>query len=1080
MLSIQLVAGISLLYIALLFMVAYYADKKQEQGHSIISNPHIYSLSIAVYATSWTFYGSVGRAATTGLDFLLIYIGPSLTVFAWWFLLRKIVRISKENNITSIADFISSRYGKSQWLGAIITVIAILGIMPYIALQLKAISTTFAIITGNRGIHILLKEGIPLAPPHPGFLAALFLTIFSIVFGARHLVSSERHEGLVAAIAVESIVKLVAFLTVGVFVTYYLFSGFEDIFSQLSAKDRVLYEHLTTLGTPGNISYMSWFSMFFLSMGALMLLPRQFHILVIENSNEEHIKDAMWRFPAYIFLINIFVVPIAFGGVLLSGSCRDADYFVLTLPLSKGYHWLAMLAFLGGFSAAAGMVIVESVAISTMFLNHLVMPIIVKLTPREWFPILLINLKRFGIFLVIFLGYIYYRIVGETYMLSNMGLISFAAAAQFGPSLLGGLYWRRGNRSGAITGLIFGFLIWFYTLLLPSFVKSGWWQSGLLENGPFGMEFLKPTELFGLTGFDIWSNSIFWSMFFNIGAYLACSIILSQDEVEKEQVGKFVDVFEIKKEETPWETKRFSKPVTIMQFVSLMAKFIGENQAHIAIAEYLGDGEIDERGGVSEFELPRLKRFTEKTLAGSLGAAASGAIVESFLSDIGSKMEPVYDIFSNVRAELSESREALSVRLRASGLMNRTIDLSIIMKELLDLLRNEFKFDLAVIRLKQNNALLTNVSYSGAEIPAILEREIAPDINTYVGDAFLSNKPRFINNIQHITKKESKELLEREGIRSFAHIPISREGEPPLGILSVFSRSIIGLFTQPFIDLLSSLAGQLAQAVQIDTEMSAKEMERQEKERALLENAKVAKEMEIARQIQLSLLPAVPPELIRVKFAARCVSATQVGGDYYDFFRRGDEMVDIIIADVSGHSVGAAFIMVEARSFLRAKVHSTGSAGKMLATLNELLYEDLTKSELFITMFYAKYNAERQLLTYANAGHNRPFLYRPKEGRCSELDAEGLILGVKREVTFEELSIQMQRGDLLLLYTDGIIEARNESGDYFGSDRLCSIIGKVHNKEPEQVVETILMEVKEFSGSQAAEDDISLVVMKVL
>ncbi|HTP64116.1 MAG TPA: stage II sporulation protein E, partial [Geobacteraceae bacterium] len=364
MLGMELVAGVSLIYMAFLFMVAYYADQKQEEGRSIISNPFIYSLSIAVYATSWTFYGSVGRAATTGLDFLPIYLGPSLAAFAWWFLLRKIVRISKENNITSIADFISSRYGKSQWLGAIITVIAMLGVMPYIALQLKAISTTFNLVTGDRAIHLLLREGTSLAPPHPGLIAALCLTLFSIVFGARHLVSSERHEGLVAAIAIESIVKLAAFFTVGVFVTYHVYDGFVDMFSRMSAKMPALFEQLTTLGAPGNVSYNSWFSMLFLSTIAVMTLPRQFHIMVIENSSEEHIKDAMWRFPAYMFLINIFVVPIALGGILISGSNRGADYFVLTLPLAEGHNWLAMLAFLGGFSAAAGMVIVESVAIS--------------------------------------------------------------------------------------------------------------------------------------------------------------------------------------------------------------------------------------------------------------------------------------------------------------------------------------------------------------------------------------------------------------------------------------------------------------------------------------------------------------------------------------------------------------------------------------------------------------------------------------------------------------------------------------------------------------------------------------------
>lgn len=1078
MLSVDLVVGVSLLYIALLFMIAYYADRKQEAGKSIICNPHIYSLSIAVYATSWTFYGSVGKAATTGLDFLLVYLGPTLCAFSWWFLLRKMIRIAKENNITSIADFISSRYGKSQLLGALATILIIVGITPYIAVQLKAVSTTFNIICGYPSIQIPFMHRVSPMALDTSFFAALILGAFSVIFGARHLVSSERHEGLVAAIAVESIVKLFAFMAVGMFVTFYLFNGFGDIFSRIHEKGEIL-QHLLTFGETGEVSYASWSSILALSMGAIILLPRQFHIMVIENSSEEHIKDAMWRFPIYMLLINLFVVPISLGGILITGGNTDADFFVLTLPLKSGHPWLALLAFLGGFSAAAGMVIVESVAVSTMFLNHLVMPVVVRLKPRGWFPILLINLKRLGIFLVLFLGYLYQRIIGEAYMLVQIGLMSFAAAAQFGPALIGGLYWRRGNKTGAVAGILLGFIVWFYTLLVPSFVRSGWWHSDILEHGPFGLEFLKPTELFGLAGFDIWSHSLFWSMFFNLGSYLACSIILTQEETEKEQVRKFVDVFEPPKEEPSWETKRLSKPVTIIQFVNLMTKFIGENQAHTAIAQYMGNREIDEKGGVSEFELPQLKRFIEKTLAGSLGAAAAGAIVESYLSDIGSKMESVYDIFSTVRTELSESREALSVRLRASEIMNRTLDVSIIMYDLLDLIRREFKFDLAVIRLIDEQGALTTRNYSGASIPSITERVIVPDINTHIGDAFLSNKPRFLNDTRHNIKAESKELMEREGIMSFAHIPIAREGEPPVGVLSVFSRSIIGLFTKPFIDLLSSLAGQLAQAVKIDSEMKAKERERRQKEEALLENARVMKEMEIAKQIQLSLLPASPPELEGVLIAGRCIPAAHVGGDYYDFFLRGEDTVDIIIADVSGHSVGAALIMVETRSVLRAQIHTTESTGEILAMLNELLQEDLSSAELFITMFYIKYDTVNRLLTYSSAGHNRPILYRPGEPPCDQLDAEGLILGVKRDVAFEEKSIELRPGDILLMYTDGITEARNPSGEFFGEQRLCEILEASGDEDPEKLIERTLDEVTAFAGSQPLQDDISMVVMKV-
>ncbi len=273
---------------------------------------------------------------------------------------------------------------------------------------------------------------------------------------------------------------------------------------------------------------------------------------------------------------------------------------------------------------------------------------------------------------MIFLGYFYYLIVGSSFMLVNMGMISFSAATQFLPAMLGGLYWRRGNKAGAITGILFGFLIWFYTLLIPSFIRSGWLVTDLLTTGPFGIALLKPTELFGMTGLDMWSHSLFWSMLLNISGYIICSILFRQNELEHEQIRKYIGLFELERSYRHTETKRLSKPVTITQFVNLMAKFIGETEAHRAIFVYIGDREIDAGGNVSEFELPNLKRFTEKTLAGSVGAAAAGAIVDSFLSDMGSRMESVYDIFSNVRTSLDQSREALFVRLKASEIINRT------------------------------------------------------------------------------------------------------------------------------------------------------------------------------------------------------------------------------------------------------------------------------------------------------------------------------------------------------------------------------------------------------------------------
>jgi sigma-B regulation protein RsbU (phosphoserine phosphatase) len=1073
----SLVIGAAAAYLLLLFAVGYYANRRKEQGKSLVANAYIYSLSITVYATTWTFFGSVGKAATTGIDFLLIYLGPSLIAFSWWFVLRKIVKIAKEHNITSIADFLSSRYGKSQWLGALVTIIAILGIMPYIALQLKAVSKSFAIITG-RPDTLVLAEGFA-SFIHPGFITAVILSVFSIIFGARLLVSSERHEGLMAAIAVESLVKLGAFLLVGLYVCYGMFDGVTDIFHQAHTAYPELLSHLTTLGDAGETSYAGVFTMLFLSMSAVMFLPRQFHVMVIENSDEDHIRQAMWRFPAYLFLINFFVLPIALAGLLITGSTAGADYFVLSLPLIAGQKWLALITFLGGFSAAAGMVMVESVAISTMFLNHILMPVVVKLKPRNWFPFLLINLKRAGIVLVVFLGYLYQQVVGETYMLVNMGLISFAAAAQFVPSMVGALYWKRGNKYGAVTGICLGFSIWAYTLLLPSVVRSGWFNIGILEQGPFGIGFLKPTELFGLVGFDLWTHSLFWSMFFNLAGYLTCSIILTPSEQEVEQARKFVDIFTPQDSSRRFERKRLSKPITIMQFVNLMSKFIGEPQAHAAIAEYLGDREIDEKGRVSEFEMTNLKRFVEKTLAGSVGSAAAGAIVESYLSDIGSQMESFYDIFSNVRTSLAESREALYVRLKASELINRNLDLQIIIDDVLDLLQREFKFDLALLRLCADDGSLVIRAQRGLTDDSIIETILHPEINTYSGDAFLSNKPQFINDTRNITKPLSREIMDREGIKSFAHIPLSQAGEQPIGILSVFSKSIVGIFTEPFLQLLSSLAGQLAQAVKIVAEKEAKEHERQQKEKALLENMRVMRDMELARQIQLSLLPTTIPALVSGQLAAICVPAAHVGGDYYDFFQRNETELDMVIADVSGHNVGAALIMVETRSVFRVQAMKSTSTSETLHVLNRQLYDDLNRAELFISMFYAKVDCRQRVLTYSSAGHNRPFVIRHGSNAIEELDAEGLLIGIRDKVIFEEKQVHLQAGDLFIMFTDGIIEAEDPQGEQFGALRFCELLENNRFLPPGEIIEAVLQGVRHFSGSEQFTDDVSLVVLKI-
>ena len=1069
MIPFSIVATLSLLYFGFLFAVAYYADRRYRAGASLIDNANVYSFSLAVYCTSWTFYGSVGRAATSGIDFIAIYLGPTLIAFTWWFLLRKLVRISKEQNIVSIADFISSRYGKSALLGAIVTVFAVLGIMPYIALQLKAVARSFELLTippekithGARHYLPGLSEQIDTA-----LIAAALLAVFGIIFGARQLNVTQRHEGLVAAVALESLLKVVAFLLVGVFVTFGLHEGFADLFTKF--LERFPERHQLLMLNTAQVPYPEWFSLIFMAMMAVMFLPRQFHIMVIENCREQHIREAMWRFPAYMFLINLFVIPIALAGLLHNnGDTANADFYVLLLPLENGHPWLALVVFIGGFSAAAGMVMVESVALATMILNHLLVPVILRFYAGiADISRLLIYLKRGGIVFVIMLGYIYYRFLGESAALVNIGLISFMAATQFAPAIIGGIYWRGATRRGATVGLVLGFVVWFYTLLIPSFVSSGWLGPGILENGLFGMTLLRPTELFGLTGFDPWSHALFWTMLFNVGSFIGISILTEPIPAEIEQVDKFVDVYA--QRGGPAMLRRITKAPSIVEFVDLMAKFIGEKQAHAAISDYLGDRIIDEKGSLTEQELPKLKRFTELTLAGSVGAAPARIIIDNYLAARGSHMEDVFDIFGSVTISRTASREQLSVLYEAARAAASSADLQTVLDEILKIFTDQFRFDLCVIRiLDPQTNLLTVRSQRGMSESHFVDSDRELSMDTFIGESFLTNRMVVINDSETISKQRTAEIARREGIASFAHAPINVEGQT-IGVISAFSRTAKGIFTDEFVELFGSLAGQVGVAWR-NTQQAEKIMVAREQQR----------ELAIAKTIQLDLLPTEVPRIPGVELAGICVPAKSVGGDYYDYLPQPDGRLGLVIADVSGHNVGAALLMAETRTLIRARNGQSGSPAALIAELNSFFYEDLSRAELFVTMFYLEYHPGLRSAVFASAGHSPPLVWRQADASCERLDAEGLILGVRREFPYEEKLLQFAPGDLLLLYTDGIIEASNQSGELFGEERLTELLKESCKLQPRELIDRIFAEVRMFSGSYSFTDDVSLVVMRI-
>lgn len=699
------IALASFSYLGILFAIAWYGDRRADAGRSIIASPTIYALSLAVYCTTWTYYGSVGRAAATGIGFLPIYLGPTLMMALWWFVMLKMIRIAKANHITSIADFVAARYGKSQLLGGLVTIIAVVGVIPYIALQLKAVSNSFTILLHYPEIVMPARAAaLPLLQDST-FYVALIMAAFTILFGTRHLDATERHEGMVAAIAFESVVKLLAFVAVGIFVTFGIYDGFADIFRRAHSLPKL--DALLSFG--GN--YSSWASLTFLSMAAIMLLPRQFQIAVVENVNENHLGRAVWLFPLYLLLINVFVLPIALGGLLhfdggiIEGGV-DADTFVLTLPMVHQQQALALLVFIGGLSAATGMVIVETIALSTMICNDLIMPIMLR---SEWLGLSrrtdlswrLLSIRRWAIVVILMLGYLYFRVAGEAYALVGIGLISFSAVAQFAPVIVGALYWKGGTRSGALAGLSAGFLVWGYTLLLPSFAKSGWLPSDFMEHGLFNLTLLKPQQLFGLTGLDEIAHCLFWSMLANIGAYLGVSLLRQPNAREAGQATLFVDAFRSAQASTGARFWRGSAQV--QDLLPLIGRFLGPERADEAFNQYA------RRRGVASLDAlvadADLVLYAESLLSGAIGSASARVMMASVVQEEPLGLDEVMNILdeaSQVRAysrQLEQQSQELSAATRDLRAANERLqELDRLKDDFMSTITHELRTPLTSIR----------------------------------------------------------------------------------------------------------------------------------------------------------------------------------------------------------------------------------------------------------------------------------------------------------------------------------------------------------------------------------------------
>jgi len=650
MLQGWVVIAVALGYIGLLFVIATYGDRVRE--HHRVTRALIYPLSLAIYCTSWTFFGSVGLASRTGYEFLTIYIGPVLVIGLASPLIVRLVRLAKAQNITSIADFIAARYGKHQGVAAAVALIAIVGSIPYIALQLKAVSGSLSTIL----THLDVRTGT--AQPMFGDIAlfvALSMAAFAVLFGTRHTDATEHQDGMILAIAAESVIKLVCFLIVGVFVTYFMFDGAAAMFSE-ALKRPDTSAVLTRAPVMSTVITMT-----LLSTVAIVLLPRQFHVMVVENHSESEIKRAAWLFPLYLVLINLFVIPIAIAGLLIFPRGHvDSDMFVLALPLSTGFDLMALTAFVGGLSAATAMVIVETVALAIMASNDLVVPFVLKrreaLMTGEGVGAMLLTVRRVAIFVILLLAYLYYRFAGDA-QLASIGLLSFAAVAQLAPAFFGGLIWRRATAAGALGGMIVGALVWFYTLMLPSFADAGLVGKDIVTLGPLGLGWLRPQAMLGLDMPPL-VHGVMWSLVLNVIVYVTLSLWRAPSAIERLQANLFVP-----SELTPITPsfRLWRSSVTVEELTTTVARYLGEERTRSSFESFASTRRISlDPQQEADFQL---LRYAEHVLASAIGAASSRLVLSLLLRKRTVSTAAALKLLDDANTAIQYNREILQTAL---------------------------------------------------------------------------------------------------------------------------------------------------------------------------------------------------------------------------------------------------------------------------------------------------------------------------------------------------------------------------------------------------------------------------------
>ena len=726
--SIELFA-IIMLYLALLFFIAFWAEKRKSNFWA--NNPYVYSLSLAVYCTAWTYYGSIGVAANQGLEYLAIYIGPIIIIPAWIVINSKIIRISRVNKISSIADFISLRYGNSRSFGAIISVVCILAIIPYIGLQIKAISDTFHLVTKSENPNNIFTD--------TATYVVLLIAIFSSYYGTRYVDASEKRLGIISAVAVESFLKLIFFVILGIFVTYGIFNGFNDIYE----KAKNLPEFIQRNSFNGLEGSFNWMLTSMLSMTAIFLLPRQFHTTIIENRKENHLKTAIWVFPLYLLIFNFFVFPIAWGGkILFLGQNVNPELFPILIPQKFGSILISVIVFLGGLSASISMIIISSITLSIMLSNNVIIPygwIDTFKTKNDTFNNKnIVNIRKVSIFLLIITAFVFYKYLILESSLFSVGLVSFVLIAQLAPSFFGAIFWRRGTYTGAVIGLILGILICYINLIIPQYLKA--------INPELAINQYRILQFFKIPYLETIPQVFFWSLLANATVFTIISVSSKGNYRERNYAEIYVDINRyIQNHEGAyiWKGK-----ANVSDIRRILVKFLGDKKTKQALKIFNLKYNIDDENDTAD---SRFIKFSENLLSGRIGTASAKILIEGVTKEDKISLPEVLKILEESKENITLNRKLTeqSRQLRRLSDDLRSANSSLIEKDkqkddFLDSVTHELRTPITAIRAAGEILL------DDDDIPVEIKKDFLENI---ISESDRLNE--LINDILYLDKLES-------------------------------------------------------------------------------------------------------------------------------------------------------------------------------------------------------------------------------------------------------------------------------------------------------------------------------------